>query len=97
MKNILNKIDNVFGWVVWSSKDPEKVAATAKGMILYFVTAVISASSFFGYDFGSLQGIVEPVGSIIANGLYMVSGIMMVYGIIRKIYLSFMGRNMSLR
>ena len=93
---MLKRIDNFFGWIVWSSKDPEKVSLATKGVLTLVFTSIISSFNFFGVDLGVLNDLINPILDVISYALYTLSAVAVLVGSIRKVYLSLKGENKSL-
>lgn len=83
-ENKLTKIENIFNWILKSSADPEKISLSVKG--------AVAVTVFFG-----INHFIEP--SVINDGINSIallttqiaqafSSLVMVYGFLRKIFLS---------
>lgn len=86
----------IWNWIWYSSADPKKVSLTVRASALALVPAalsIISASCGFGVvclgvDQASLNQLIEYIVQAIEVLLAIVAGVGMLFGIVRKIYLS---------
>lgn len=80
-------------WLLQSSKDPQKLALTVRALLVGAIpTALMVISSLCGFGLiclsitnEDLNQLAENLGTILEGFLYVVSGIMFVWGFFRKI------------
>lgn len=73
---------NIIKWLITSSADPHKISLTVKGILVALAPA---AMLFLGWTDADITTLTESVGNIAFWGLSIVSGIQVVWGLIRKI------------
>ena len=80
-------MNKLLSWLVRSSKDPNKVALTIKGLggTLVSVLAVFG----LGLSLDDVNGFADGLASVLANGTALVSAALALWGFGRKIVLSF--------
>lgn len=71
----VSKVSNILR----SSKDPESISLTIKGVLLGFIPVIIAAGKFWGWD------LVETDLTELINGLAtLAASVMVIYGVLRK-------------
>jgi len=80
-------MEKFWKWLVQSSIDPEKVGMTVKGILIGVIPAVLFAAPYLHVNIvpEQLQAAAELVREIIVTSLGLISGLMAVYGFIRKL------------
>ena len=79
----LKKIAN---FIFWSSSDPEKIALTIKGAVV-FIPTILTVLSVFGFSITP-----ETLTQLIFESAALVSGGVIVFGAMRKLFLTFKNR-----
>lgn len=93
----MKKIKTFFEWVVFSSKDPEKISLTLKGILGAGVTAATIGMNLAGVGGASELGqVVDALISAVQSFAVLVTSIMTVYGLVRKLYSTVKGENQVL-
>lgn len=90
--NYMNeKINKYIDWLVNSSKNPENLSLTIKGLLVAVLPMLIILSKMLGFETseGDMKAMIDMIESIIILGLGIVSSAMTIYGFGRKIYLTF--------
>lgn len=88
-------LKKIWNWVIYSSANAEEISLTVKGVLLGIVPAVIILGNLAHVTFTSdqlthiIDGIVAAIGAI---GL-IVSAIMTLYGLLRKLATTSLGTN----
>ena len=83
-----------FNWLVTSSKDPRKYAATAKGAVMVAGSQIVKAFDLacqfglacLGVEPTTINQIAEGTEAVVYGGLLFIGGAVMLFGIARKIY-----------
>jgi hypothetical protein len=88
-------ITNIIQWIVLSSKDPRKVSLFVKGGLTMIVGSIAGFLSVLGIDLGvyGVDEIIVNIGQFIEFALQAIGYGMMVWGGIRKIFLTIEGKN----
>jgi hypothetical protein len=81
-----------FSWLITSSADPDNTSLAVKGLLLGSVTYVLQVSTLvcglgllcLGLDADWLTSAINGLTTILTGVLYLVSGAMAVWGLIRK-------------
>lgn len=84
-------MNKIFNWFVYSSKDPQKLALTVRGLAVGAVPTVILLLNYFGVagiGESDLNGVVNAIENAIILGFGTVSAVMTVWGLVRKIYIA---------
>ncbi len=90
----------VFQWIVYSSADPRKISLTVRAALLGVVPMLLNAVSVacgfglvcLGVDADGLNTVAEAVSNLVFWGFSIVSGVMFLYGFVRKIVLTSTGQ-----
>lgn len=84
-----------FTWFITSSANPDAVSLSIKGVLVGVVALVVQWApvacgiiAALCVDTSQLSPLVEAITTVIKAALELVSGLMVIYGILRKIYLS---------
>jgi len=77
-----NKMKRFFTWFVTSSVNRDRIALTLKAGVPFFVLLGIS-------DTETLEYLTGSVGVVLANLAELITGIVTIIGLIRKIWMSF--------
>ncbi len=82
-------------WLVLSSKDPEKVSLTIKGVIATAATYIIFFTSLFHLNFSAtdLATVGDLIGKIVQALLMVVSLVTTLIGFVRKLTTTANGTN----
>lgn len=90
MVTMMQTLKNIFNWIYTSSADPSKVSLTVKSVLLGIVPIIISVAGLthLNIDSGTLTSMFDAVATLVQDVLTVVSTIGVVYGGVRKIYLS---------
>lgn len=64
-----------------SSKNPEELSLTIKGMLVMYIPIIITTGNLLGYDLTETQ-----ISNYISNFSLFVASAMVVIGFLRKIY-----------
>ncbi len=88
-------INKAIAWIVFSSKDPQKVSLTVKGVLLGLVPVIITGFNLAHVDLptDTLTTLVDAVVQTINSGLTIIAGVMTFWGMVRKIHLTVTGEN----
>lgn len=84
----------IIKWLVTSSADPTKYSAMVKGTLGLGVAYVIQLSALtcgyaiFCVDPSLLQSVVQTIGNIVYFGLSLISAVVFLYGLGRKVWLN---------
>lgn len=97
----MNTIENIVKWFVVSSADPDRVALSLRASLLmgvpYILNIVTAACGIglvcLGIGETELRASIEAVISTITGGLYIVGGVLFLYGLGRKFYKTFTGEH----
>lgn len=70
-----------------SSVDPEKLALSVKGFLVLLIPVIIAVSGMTQWNLGQedLTLLVNAVGEIVFYTSSIIAGLMVVYGLIRKV------------
>ncbi len=82
-------IKKIMAWIVWSSKDPEKLSLTVKGVL---GTGVVLAG-YLGVSSAELGPLVEGMTKFTSEIVGTVTAAMAVWGAVRKLYTTYVGTN----
>lgn len=74
-------------WLIASSANPEKVALTVKGVLVGVLPVILILAPIFGIPVDNLSGVVEATVVAVQAFLTALSSVMVLYGLLRKIYL----------
>lgn len=88
------KTKKFWEWLVLSSKNPAKVSLMIKGVLTSAIPFVLLATNTFGLEAVTEVGLREAAndtGSLVMNGLTIVSLAVAGYGLMRKIWNSLTG------
>lgn len=84
-----------FSWLITSSADPEAVSLAVKGALVGVVAIIVQWApvacgliAALCIDTSQLSPIVDAIATIIKATLEIVSAIMLIVGVLRKIYLA---------
>ena|SRR3990167_892451 len=85
----------IIAWVLLSSKDPNKVSLTVKGVLTGAVVWIVWWGGLFGLHFDpeSLGQIVEVVSTVVQLALTLGSMVATLWGLLRKIWKTAKGTN----
>lgn len=72
----------IFQWFVYSSKDPQKIALTLKGLVPFLVLLGVA-------DQHVLDAASDSLGEVLVAGAEVVTGAIAVWGLVRKFYITF--------
>lgn len=75
---------NFLNWLVTSSADPSKLALTVKGLLMAVAPLLILAFGINDVDYGAT---VNAIVSLIVGGGGIISAVVTLYGLSRKITL----------
>lgn len=92
-------MEKIWDWVTWSSKNADKVSLTLKGILTGAVTLAA-----WGFGLGHIE-IPSDLSSAIVDGTVnvilalsgLLSAVSIVIGLIRKLALTFAGKNQAIR
>ncbi len=85
----------IWQWLVLSSKDPSKVSLAIKGAGGVIISVLVAVAGITHLQVGSaeLTAILDSIISIFDAMLLVVSGVVTLWGAIRKVYTSIKGTN----
>ncbi len=92
----MNKfLHKVFTWLWMSSSDPTKVGLSAKGLLTTLVGVLIPALGLVHVNVGPdiVNGLIDNVSIAITALLTFVGSVGLVFGSIRKIWVTFRGQH----
>ncbi len=94
-------IKTIFQWVVYSSANPAKLSLTLKGISVFALTLISVYAGLAHIDISSITSvdftrIVDAFISFIQAVATIASAVITVYGILRKVILTLMGRNKAI-
>ena len=77
-------------WFIISSANPEKLAATVKGLILGALPIILIVSKMLGLEIGESDVglVVQAIENVIIYVFGTISAIIFIYGFFRKIVIS---------
>lgn len=80
-------IQKIWNWLVVSSADPSRISLTIKGIGVAIIPYLMIITNTSGVQIGSTEitSLFDTLAMIVQNFLTIVSGIMFVYGLVRKI------------
>ena len=78
----MNTIKLIFSWFVQSSKNPENLSLTLKGLIGVFVMLGIA-------DANNAKGATDALVNVFVIAGQLITALIALWGFIRKIYLTF--------
>ena len=84
----------ILKWLVTSSADPNKYSATVKGALgigvawLLQISPLTCAAHIVCFDPTVLSSVVQTAGNIVYLGLSLISAVVFLFGLARKIYLN---------
>jgi hypothetical protein len=86
---------NFIKWVIGSSSDAEGISLTVKGALTAIIPYVIFASGIghVSVSQSDLTNFVADIASLVQILLTGVSMVMATYGLLRKLYLTAIGKN----
>lgn len=102
LKSIGKGISVFIQWLVLSSNDPAKLSLSVRGFLVGLIPAILTMLSaacgfgivcLVGVDATWLNRIVDLVINIINGLLGVVAATMMIYGMLRKVFLTATGTN----
>lgn len=100
MQKIGNFFQKVIDWVVLSSANPQAVGLSVKSGLLVITSAltqVIGLTHLNIPDVGTLfNASINDIDTVITDALMLVGAVGIFVGGIRKIYLTFAGRNVAI-
>lgn len=75
-------------WLTISSKNPDKIALTIKGLLIGVLPVLLILTKMLGLQIGedATREVIDGIGLIITYGFGIISGMMTIYGLVRKIY-----------
>jgi fumarate reductase subunit D len=83
----------ILAWLVTSSNDPEKYSATVKGalglVLAWFlqISPLVCGAHIVCIDSTVLQSAVQTTGNIVYFALSLISGVVFLFGLCRKVWL----------
>ena len=85
-------------WLVVSSVDPYKVSLALKGLLLTVVSFIVPVLALMGnaIDNEQVQNVVDAIAAVVQAFLSLVGAIIFLYGLIRKVYLTIVGKNVGI-
>lgn len=89
-------IKKFLAWLVFSSKDPQKVSLTVKAALTAGLTVIGTTLAFLGIEnvpSADLQYVADNIVLIVNAILMTVSGVVGLYGVLRKLYRTLVGEN----
>ncbi len=86
-------------WVVLSSADPRAMSLTVKGVLVALVPVIIAVLNMTGIDIdnNSLESVINSITAIVFLLGTVVSALMTVTGLMRKIITTVVGENEVLK
>ncbi len=91
-------MQKIITWLIVSSKDPQKVSLFIKGVLLGVLPTVVYFAGLAHLNVGQsdLKAVVEVLAQIIEVGLGLVSVVVALVGLVRKIWRTAQGENRAL-
>lgn len=91
----MQKLKVVWQWLVKSSADPERISLAVKGFLGGLVTVLTIVFGLAHIQVGSqdLSSIVDAIVSVVQAAAGFVSAIVLVVGLVRKVWLTIKGEN----
>lgn len=88
----------IFQWIMVSSKDPNKVSLTIRGILVGAITYIVFFAGVFHFnvDQGDLNSLAVQLSDIVQMTLTLVSAVATTVGLVRKIYRSITGQNKAI-
>lgn len=85
----------IFAWLILSSKNPQQLSLTIKGVLVGAITYVVFFAGLFHITLSpsDLTSLVESIVQIIEMTLTLISIVATAWGFVRKIYTSITGQN----
>jgi|GEM_PF-2883593 len=95
MKYITNAVDLIARWIVLSSANPSEVSLTIKGALVGALPLIMAGIGLAHLNIGqdAITPIFDTIASIVQGLLTLVSLGVMLYGMLRKVWLSIKGTN----
>lgn len=105
MSKINEMFDGAVQWLVLSSSDPKKSSLALRGLLMLGMGKAVEATTFlcgFGLlclniDVPLAEQTIEMVSNIAEWLLLIVGGMMFVWGSVRKLWLTIIGKNIPNR
>lgn len=89
----------ILQWLILSSKDPNKIALTVRGALYSIVPIIITIAGLTNIEIqqDTLEAVIEMISSVIQIGLGIVASVMVLWGLVRKIWSTIAGWNKVIR
>lgn len=71
----------IFQWFIYSSKNPQNIALTIKGLIPFLV--------LLGVDSQMADSAADTVVELVTLGATILTGVVTAWGLLRKLYITF--------
>lgn len=86
----MNKLQNIWNWLVVSSADPSKTALTVKGFLTTALSVILLISPLMHINFGQTEAtaVVDTIVQFIASALTVIGAIVTLLAFIRKVMLT---------
>lgn len=89
-------MQKIWNWLMLSSQNPGQIALTVKASLLGAVTILTVGLGFAHIQVGNLSPIVDALIAALQALFGLVSALAVVWGLIRKLYLTIKGQHASL-
>jgi hypothetical protein len=89
-------MDTVLTWLLISSKDPEKVSLTIKGILTGAIPVITIVLGLAHIQVGDLTPFVDGIINVVQTALAAIAAVMTVWGLFRKIILTLKGQHAGL-
>lgn len=85
-------------WLIVSSANPSKLSATVKGLLLGVLPVVVYLTGLAHLNVGEsdLKALIDGIATVVEVGLGLVSAVVFVIGLVRKIYRTLTGTNQAI-
>lgn len=97
-------LERIITWILVSSADPRNVSLTVKMALLaivpWLMQAIGLACAFdticIELDQSAIEAVAADVAQVVYAGLTIVSSVGLIYGLVRKVWLTLAGENRAL-
>lgn len=90
-------MEKIWNWLVVSSADPNAYSLTIKGTLLGIATVLTMLAGFGHIQLGDLTPLVDGIVQAVQAFLALVSSVVFVVGLVRKIYRTANGTHLGIQ
>ena len=88
--------DTFLTWLLVSSKDPEKLSLTIKGILVGILPVLSAVFGLANVQLGDLTPIVDAIAAAVQTFIAFVAAAIALYGLVRKVILTLTGSHAGL-